>query len=79
MQKRDELVFCCDCDFMRLDNENDPPWRALCTKHRNIGGYGFVSKDRWDTEKPYLRCVDMNPRGSCPLFEPKKEVEDEHQ
>ena len=42
-------------------------------KHVNAGGYGFVSREKWDVEQPYLRCVDMNPKGTCCLFEPKRD------
>lgn len=65
--------YCEDCDNFLLVNKSDPPWRALCVKHKNEGGFGFVSHELWDSEAPYLRCVDMNPKGTCPIFELRKE------
>ena len=70
-------VYCEDCAHFFRVNKSDPPWRALCMKHRNEGGFGFVSKDLWDVEAPYLRCVDVNLKGTCPLYEERKEDGDE--
>ena len=66
-------VYCETCDHFLLVNKSDPPWRALCTKHKNEGGFGFVSMELWDSEAPYLRCVDMNPKGTCPMWKRKRD------
>lgn len=66
-------VFCEDCDFMSLPFKDASPNQALCLKHKNEGGHGFVSHTLWTAERPYLPCHRMNPKGTCPLFEPKRD------
>lgn len=68
-------VFCDECDGMVLPYPSAPPEQALCRFHKNEGGVGYISRTTWTTEKPYLRCMQMNPRGTCPLFEPKRDNE----
>lgn len=66
-------VWCDTCEHMHLPSKNARASQALCLKHKNVGGFGFVSQELWDSEEPYLRCSRMNPRGTCPLYEPKRD------
>jgi hypothetical protein len=58
---------------MTLPYKDAPARQALCMRHKNVGGHGFVSREAWASETPYLTCDRMNPRGTCPLFERKRD------
>lgn len=66
-------VFCETCEHMFLPRKDARAREALCLKHKNEGGHGFVSEQAWSTEQPYLRCDQMNPKGTCPLWERKRD------
>jgi hypothetical protein len=48
----------------------------MCKRHPRHEGYGFVRRGEWDDFPPFLFCRDVNG-GGCPLFEPKRDGEDD--
>lgn len=64
-------TYCEDCDHVSRTRDSDPTWRWLCMKHPRLRGTGFATRELWDKDSPYLRCVDVNG-GACELFEPKR-------
>ena len=71
-------VFCESCEHMMLPFKDAQPRHALCRKHKNEGGAGFVNRELWVNEAPYLPCFRMNPRGTCPLFEHRRDEQMEN-
>ncbi|KKN17820.1 hypothetical protein LCGC14_0962020 [marine sediment metagenome] len=68
-----ETTWCEDCDN-RIPAKY--PTRDMCTKHPRHDGFGFVLRGQWDDFPPYLFCKDVNG-GGCPLFEPKRDGEED--
>lgn len=66
-------TYCESCDHVSRAREGTPSYRWLCLKHPNDAGFGFVTREFWDKDDPYLRCVNVNG-GNCPLFEKRKEA-----
>lgn len=66
-------VYCYTCEHCLREGAN--PWQWLCMKHRRAheSGHGYVLDITWDKAPPYHRCVEMNPSGTCPLFERKRD------
>lgn len=67
------MNYCEACEFCIKPGETTPPWKWTCAKHKRTEGFGFVTKGLWDAATPHLYCKDMNPCGSCPLYEPKRD------
>ena len=64
--------FCIECEHWHPDNASAPSFGHMCMKFPIVQGNGFVTRDKWDKDKPYRRCTDINQQGNCPLWEPKK-------
>ena len=64
----------CDACVNRIPAKH--PARDMCNRHPRHEGYGFVRKGEWDDFPPFLFCRDVNG-GGCPLFEPKRDGEDD--
>lgn len=69
-----EVTICSDCANCFKVNKSDPPWRWLCIRMKRLEGFGFVTRDTWDSMPPYAYCKDIN-HGSCPMFEYPHEKE----
>ena len=65
-------TYCSDCKHVILNGKNDPSYRWLCGRHKRTQGAGFVTKEFWDGDAPYLYCAQVNG-GLCELFEAKPE------
>ena len=67
-------VYCQDCKHA---DKTGPTWSWLCRKHPSQQGFGFVTREWWDKDAPFLRCKDVNA-GSCPLFEEAEDASSDH-
>ncbi len=66
-------VWCEDCTSHIPANYAS---RDLCNRHPRHEGHGFVRRGEWANAPPFLFCRDVN-NGACPLFEPKRDGEDD--
>ena len=62
-----EPTYCESCEFV-MRSKNDPAFRWLCSRHKKLEGFGFVSRITWDNGEPYMRCHVVNA-GLCPLYQ----------
>jgi hypothetical protein len=67
--KARDITICEDCEHMHPESRKRASQWAMCMKFPRLEGMGFVSRDKWDKDPPYMRCRDING-GLCPLFEP---------
>lgn len=63
------ITYCVECKFVYRVNQRDLPRYWLCTRHkRSDREMGYILREFWNDEPPYLYCRDVNA-GHCPLFE----------
>ena len=67
-----EEVYCEACDMAQ---KKGPSYVWLCMMVPRAGN-GFVTKDLWDDDYPYERCVRVNPFGNCRWWAPIPEGSD---
>ncbi len=70
------MTYCEDCKHMHSDSRKLPSYRAMCSKFRRLGGTGFVTKEYWDKDPPFMLCKDING-GACPIFQERKQEKTE--
>lgn len=66
-------TLCSDCTHPYIPFKGAAPDSWLCSLHRKHGGYGYVTRQYRDNNRPFLRCRDVNA-GLCPLFEAKPHI-----
>ncbi len=71
-----EITLCEDCQHMHPDSRNGPSWRAMCSKFPRLEGMGFVTRNIWDRDPPYMYCHNING-GACCVFEKRKQPTEE--
>lgn len=59
-----EEVYCCDCDHAMRQG---PSYAWMCQQAPRYGT-GFVTRDKWDDDPPYERCIRINKSGNCRWF-----------
>lgn len=64
-------TLCETCDHVAADSRRDHPRFWLCTRHRRLPGFGFVTHNPHPRQAPYLHCIDVNG-GACPLWTPRR-------
>lgn len=69
-------TYCEDCDLVH--NPKDPAWKWLCIKFKREEPDQYVSYSERLIE-PYHKCKDINRNGNCKHFEPRKELNNEHE
>ncbi|MBW3095673.1 hypothetical protein [Pseudohoeflea coraliihabitans] len=70
MERQPPATWCSDCRNVVSDTRKRHPGSWLCRKHKRLEGMGFVDRDYWSREEPFMRCVNING-GDCPLFDPR--------
>lgn len=72
-----EPVYCEDCDsaITRLDGKQLHAYRWLCLAKPVPEIANFVSRE-WRLTEPYERCKNVNTRGDCQHFTPKRHTGD---
>ena len=68
-------TYCEECEFLHGESRGHPA-RWMCSKFPRGDGFGFVTKGAWDGQAPFMHCNGING-GSCPLFEEKREGQEE--
>lgn len=66
-------TICEDCEHMHPESRKRASYWAMCMKFPRLEGQGFVSKDKWDSDPPFMSCRNING-GACPLFEERKQL-----
>ncbi len=69
-------TICSDCDHMHNERTGHPRYWMCMKFPRTADGFGFVTDTVWDKAAPYMYCVDING-GVCPLFEPRRNEDDQ--
>ena len=59
-------TYCENCKH--VFEKKGPTWTWLCMMHKRTTGQGFVTREFWDDDPPYLRCHTIN-HGACPNYE----------
>ena len=72
MAERDE-IWCEGCDNAIKDG---PSYAWMCLEVPRYG-MGFVTKEKWDADPPYERCVKVNAFGNCRWFTEIREAPEE--
>lgn len=67
--KVSDITLCIDCDNLHDDRKRHPAY-WMCRKFPRLEGFGFVTRDLWDSFPPFMYASQING-GACPLFEPK--------
>ena len=64
-------VYCRECDH---NQPGQQPWQDFCRASPLdwSEGFGFVTRDQWDSAPPFKKCVKVNAYGTCTKYEPKR-------
>ena len=66
-------TYCEDCDNVESASRKQEWYRHRCLKAPKERPLQYVVGDPFLTEPPFKLCRDINPRGDCKLFSPRKE------
>lgn len=67
-----DYTYCSDCAWLHPDSLNGPSHAAMCSQFPRKQGFGFVTHNLWDKDKPFMLCRDING-GACPLFKERQD------
>lgn len=65
----DRPTYCETCDNVYAATRKQNPSQWLCVKFPRLEGQGYVARQAWVEQQPYMRCVGING-GFCPLWAP---------
>lgn len=67
-------TICEDCDLVDPQTRKKHGALWLCLASPRLEGMGFVKREEWVNNEPYLRCKDVNG-GACRNFKPLRTAE----
>ena len=64
-------TYCSDCENVHMATRKSHPAQWLCVKFPRLEGQGFVSRDEWAEQQPFMYCRGING-GACCLWTPRR-------